>query len=126
MSQAADTVRSLVSEGAELKKKIADSKRRLDEITAQLVDMGAGDYGGEHGETAKVIQPGPQLKPSSEDIEAAKDLAGDHFTKLFDRTIAYAPKKGFREIAEALLTPGLCKKLIALCEKASSAYVKWS
>lgn len=127
MSQSADTIRSLVSEGAKLKSEIELKTKRLKEITAQLVELGAGDYEGDGGEKCKVIQPSASIKPTAEDIEAARELVSeDHFKMLFDREVKFSATKAFRELAEKLLTPAKAKKLIGLVEKASAAFVKWS
>lgn len=127
MSQSADTVKALVSEGSLLKSEIKAKSERLKQITDQLVELEAGDYTGEHGEICKVIQPGPGIKPNAADCEAARELCGDEaFKKLFDREVSYSPKKAFRDLAAALLTPAKAAKVIALCEKVSTAFVKWS
>lgn len=127
MSQSADTVKALVSEGSLLKSEIKAKGERLKEITDQLVALGAGSYEGEKGEKVVVIQPGAGIKPDAADCEAAREICGNEvFNKLFDREVRYTPKKAFRDLAAALLTPGKATKLIALCEKVSAAFCKWS
>lgn len=69
-------------------------------------------------EIARVIFPAPSLKafpcddPKSERVH---QLAGPHFTKLFDDQLLYRPVKAFRQVAEALLAKK-AGKLIELCE----------
>jgi hypothetical protein len=153
MGQSADTIKALVTEGAACKKelnKLADKKKKLEntlaektkalaelakphadrveEINAQLLELGAGDYFGDHGELAKVIAPAATLKPTNEEIEASRLIVGDFFDKLIaeTRTVTYAPNKSFRGIAEALLSPEDAAKVIKLFEKPSTPYVKWA
>lgn len=127
MSQSTDTISGLVTEGAAIKARAKADKKRLEEIEAQLIELGAGDYTGEGDTACKVIQPSPGIKVADGDIEPAREICGDEaFKKLFDRLVSYKPVKAFREVAEALLTAGKVKKLVALVEKPASPYVKWS
>ena len=145
MGQSTDTIKGLVTEGATLKKELTKLKaraekqasaisekskpleERLSEINAQLLELGVGDYLGIKGEVAKVIEPAATLKPTNEEVEAARLILGDKFDKHITetRTVTYAPNKSFRAIAEALLTPEDASKVIKLFEKPSTPYVKW-
>lgn len=145
MGQSADTIKALVTEGAACKKElnrlsdrldshtkiINDKKKpyavRLDEINAQLVELGEGDYEGSKGEIAKVIAPAAALKPTTEEIEASRKILGKNFPTLIaeNRSVVYTPNKSFRTIAEALLPAAVAAKVIKLFEKPSTPYVKW-
>lgn len=127
MSQSADTIAGLVSEGSVIKARMAADKRRLDEITALLTELDPGDYKGDNGEICKVIAPAAAIKVKDGEIEPAREICGDDaFKKLFDRAVSYSPVKAFRDVAAALLTPGKVKRLVELLEKPAAKYVKWS
>lgn len=115
------TVSELVSEGVEIRGRMAVDKKRLDEIQAELVKMGAGRY-----ESALVIQPAAGVKPEETDIPEAKKICGKAFKSLFTRNVSHSPVKNFASVAAAVLSPGKCKKLLALVSKEAKAYVKWS
>jgi threonine aldolase len=117
---------TLVEAGAKLKAEIRTKQDALKEIEAHLIERGAGTYEGAAGESCTVIVPNPVIKPTADEIEAAREAAGDAADKLFTKVVSYAPVKAFREVVAALLSKAKAKKLIALCEKTSSPFVKWA
>ena len=117
----AEEIAGLVAEGTAIKTHIKEKKVRLDEIEAQLIAAGAAKHAG-----CIVIQPSPGIKPSQETIAEVKGLVKTFFSKLFVRTVTYAPVKNFRDVARALLTPAKAQRVIALCETSNSPFVKWS
>lgn len=119
-------IAALVSEGSHLKATIKSQTERLKEIEATLLQSEHGELIGPDGTKALIVAPSPGIKPNSQDIDAVREIAGDNFTKLFDREVSHKPKKGFREIVAALFTPAKAQKIIGLCEKASVPYVKWT
>jgi len=122
---AKSSIPALVSEGTKLKETIKANQARVKEIEGLLIAEGAGDYQDKDGHVAKVIQPSSSVG-MPDDLEGAREIAGDSFGKLFDRVITFKPVKSFKEVAAALLTKGKANKLIGLCESAKTAYVKWS
>jgi len=144
MSLALDDIKTLVSEGSVLKDKLSRLKKQLDrkkfvveeaakplnerlgQINELLLEQGKGDYLGEKGEKAAVVEPSPTFKPTDEEVEAARVICGDHFGLLFEEKKSFVPNKSFRAVAKALLKEADYTRLIAMCEKPSTAYVKWS
>lgn len=122
-----ENIAALVAEAFALRDTVSTAQARLKEIDALLIAQGAGRYLGEGGKgDCTVIVPKPSIKLAATEVEAAQKIAGDEFSTLFERTVSYAPKKAFRELVVAVLTPGKAKKLIALLEKTSTAFVKWA
>lgn len=119
-------IAAAVAQGARLKDEIRVRTDELKDLEKQLIACGAGKYEGLHGEECNVIAPGPGIKPGDEDIAACKEIAGEHFGKLFEKVTSFKPVKSFREVAAALLTKAKCAKVIAAVEKASSPFVKWA
>lgn len=122
----ATDITKLVTEGFALKREIETKQARLKEIADALVERGAGTYEDGKGASCTVVVPSAGIKPSEEDVEVCKDIAGEHFAKLFEKAVSFKPVKAFREVAAALLSKAKCAKLIAQVEKASSAFVKWA
>jgi hypothetical protein len=132
-SQSVDTVRTvmdsipvLVTEANEIKRRQKEDGDRLKEISAALVKAGAGEHTGSDGSTALVICPSPTVKYIEDNHAQLQKLAGDEFYSLFERKVTYAPVKAMRDVAKALLTPAKARKLIALSEVPSTAFVKFS
>jgi len=121
-SQSPDSV--LVDELYRLRDAAQQIADRQEAIKQTLISRGAGEYGGSSEDfLAKVLIPSPP-KPTfaaPKDIEPAKKIAGETFSKLFDRIISYQPTKGFDLLAGKLLTPARSRDLLALClvEKAA-------
>lgn len=115
-------IQSLVTRGHIIKSQIKDLNGELKEIEAALIEAGGGEDA--DGRKATVIEATTTLS-SPEDIEEAKAIAGEHFSKLFEVVKTHSPVKSFREVAAALLGRK-AGKLIALCEKPKKAWLKWS
>lgn len=121
------TLPQLVTRGAQLDAKIKTLGEELKGIRAHLVSAGHGEHRGENGERALVVFPSPVIKPDADAIADAQICAGRAaFGKLFERVVSFKPRKGFREIASAVLTPAKCKKLIERCEVESAPQVRFS
>lgn len=61
--------------------------------------------------------------------QRARDLAGDHFKSLFDRSVIFGPTKGFAQIVPKLFPTATAtvKKLLLLCQvvkPAADPYIK--
>ncbi len=73
--------------------------------------------------------PAPTLKGKIDGegkaIEKIKKLADAVFSRLFVPAITFKPVEGFRDEAAALLPKADAKKLIKLCESASSPRVSF-
>lgn len=134
----------LIAEAEEIKKerdviaaRLKDKDAELAAINDQLIAMGAGRYRDEADHLALVIAAiEPQLAPDTfrlkpTDLDAARELSGDAFKKLFDRAEVFSPKSGFDAIAGAVLTPAKARDLIALTIVPGTltggrrAYVRW-
>lgn len=123
------SIPDLVAEGARLKQTIKDGTARLKEIEAFLIEnAGVGAHNDSDGNTATVVQPTDSIALPADDESTAKvrEIMGDNFGKLFERSVSHKPVKGFREVAAALLGKRSFTRLINLCSVAKSAYVKWS
>ncbi|MGA3170362.1 MAG: hypothetical protein ABSE62_05055 [Chthoniobacteraceae bacterium] len=116
------TVSSLVGEGHKL---IAERNAKIGEILVleqMLIALGAGRYCDETEPglmcTAVAAVPG-SIGPVSytlSDEQAARKLSGDiAFSKLFDRTVLFAPCQAFSDVAPKLLTPAKARDLVQLC-----------
>lgn len=118
---------ALVARRTFLKGSIATAVGELDQINAQLLTLGAGDYRGPEGQRALVIAPGPSVQPpqSKTMLDEIKAIIADdnNFKKLFYFIGGYKPRKEFRALARAILTPGRADKVLALLEKPSTPYV---
>ncbi len=121
-------VSDLVDEGVRLQASMKENKKRLEEITSELIKRGAGEHTGTAGRKALVICPSAAVKTPKDDDSLARvrKLAGSLFSKLFDKKVSYTPVKSFREVAAAVLTPAKAAKVIAECEEEPKSYVKFS
>lgn len=121
-------IKSLVTHGAKLDREIKDKADELKRLKALLVSLAPGEYQGEQGEVAKVIQPSPAIKPPPGAIGQAREIISDPdlFKKLFDRVVSYKPIANFRTAVAVALTPAKAVKVIALCEVDSQPYVVFS
>jgi len=121
---------------------INEALKKLNEdlagVHAKLVDLGGGRYCNETGRTATVVpelaatvQPDRFVLPDGS-LDKARDLSGEHFRKLFDRTEIFTPRNGFDAIADILLTPKKARELVALClipgepKGGRAAHVRWN
>ncbi len=116
----------LASLGKALYDAISDSEKQLDAINAELIKRGAADLTTDNGEIVHVIFPSKSIKPGKDAIARARKICGALFSKLFDRFVVFKPRKDFRSIAAAVLTPAKHDKLIAACEVDSTPYVRYS
>lgn len=121
-------VSDLVDEGVRVQASMKENKKRLEEISAELIARGAGEHTGTDGRKANVIFPSAAVKTpkDEESLARVKKLTGTLFAKLFDKKTTFSPVKSFRDVAAALLTPAKASKVIAECEEEPKAYVKFS
>lgn len=116
----------LVTRGHALKGEITTRTDELKKIEEQLIEHGAGTLLGAGAAQCTVIVPNPGIKPDAAAIEACQGLAGASFKKLFEKVTTYKPVASFAAVASAVLTPAKAAKVIELCQKASSPFVKWA
>ena len=113
-------VAKLLSLNAEISKLL---ENYLD-LESQLIKCGPGKYSDGEGHELQVIGArgagagttsiSYALKP--EDEAKARELAGDKFSKFFNRVVTFAAVEGFAQVAESHLTPAKARDLIALCK----------
>lgn len=117
-------IEALVLRGTEVRARIDELKAEMAEITENLIEAGGGLHP-ETGHKALLIEPKPMIvmPESLDDVQA---LAGEHFGKLFETVKSHKPVKSFEDVAKALLPKGKASKLIALCQKAKTPFLKWS
>lgn len=122
-----DTLRAKIRRGRDLDLEIKAKSEELKLIKGELAKLGAGEHVGTDGAVALVIYPAPSIKPSEETVDSLKGkLEAGVFRKLFDRLVLYKPKKGFREIAGALLSHRESEEVIGVCEVENSPQVRFS
>lgn len=110
----------------------------LKAVNDRLIEVGAGRYCNETGHVATVVpelaatvQPDRYVLPEG-GLPAARELAGDAFRKLFDRTEIFTPRNGFDAIADILLTPKKAREIVAMClvpgqpKGGRVAHVRWN
>jgi hypothetical protein len=124
MDLAKQSSAELASLGASLYSAIDESQQKLNDINDELLKRGAAEFQTSDGKVL-VIFPGPTIKPGKDAIARAKEICGILFSKLFDRVVVTKPRKDFRSLAAAVLTPAKRDKLIALCEVESTPYVRY-
>jgi hypothetical protein len=101
--------------------KLKAKDAELQAVNEQLIALGAGRYRDAESHVATVVaaieakqQPDKYVLRSKEDEEKARDLAGEQFGKLFDRSVTFAPCEGFGAVAIKLLTPAKARDIIKL------------
>jgi hypothetical protein len=120
---------------------IALQVTELKKIEKEIVDLGAGRYCDETNEAIGCTVVGATadttgfvsyaLPETAESEQIARKLAGEEFSKLFDRRVSYSPCEGFELLAPKLLTPARSGKLVNFCLVAGkvspgkSAYIRW-
>jgi len=121
----ASEVAASVDRGWSLKQRIEADREELKKIETTLIELGPGEYAGDSGRRAQVIQPSPAIKPKTEAVETARELIGDEptFKKLFEKIVTWKPAKSFREVAAAILPKNKLTKVIETCEVDCAAYV---
>lgn len=114
-------------------KRLSDIKRALqDEATARPEAHEEGKKGGKHwifdGEKHRVTVtfPDPSISLGDEGVNAVKEVVGDDFPKLFERSTVFKPVKGFRELLGALLTKVKARKVLKICEVEASPRVAFA
>ena len=79
----------------------------------------------------RIIFPGPRLKsefdPTLRGFATMKNLAGDHYDKLFREvtTVQIIDRDRFRAYAQSLLPTGVCTRLFELCSTPSEPKALW-
>ena len=118
---------ALIARRAALKAVIAVATQELEQVTMAILALGAGEYHGPEGQRALVIAPGPSVQPpqSKAMLDEIKAIIDDDkaFKGLFYFTGGYKPRKNFRSLAAALLTPTRAQKVLSLLERPSTPYV---
>jgi len=119
---------SIVTEGYTIRVRIKELQKELKDLETELMEYGVGEYEDSDGQRALVIQPKDSFGTPKEAqaFEAVKELLGETFPKLFERTITYSPVKSFEDVAKALLPPKVFKKVLDLMRVGKAAYIKWS
>lgn len=135
------TQTQLVVEGLHLIAARDAAIAELRAIDEKLIALGAGRYcSDEDGKSpiATVVGAVPgsvgassYALRSKEDEEGAREIAGDQFKTLFDRTVFYRPCAGFADVTPKILTPAKSRDLLELCYVPGSpisgkrAHVRW-
>lgn len=136
-------LRTLVTEACATDREIAKFKDMLDEMKARIkaeaetrteehvaTDGGGWSwtFEGTDGNIVRVTTPGDALKPSIDGegkaIEKVRELAGNHFSRLFLQAPKWKLIPNFREETQALLGKA-AGKLIKLVSKASQVTVSF-
>lgn len=119
---------ALVTEGTQLKAQIKAATARLKDIETTLIEQGTGDYLDPDGHKAQVIQPSDSFVFPDDAGEQAlvREISGGFFGKLFEKVTTQKPVKAFQNVATAVLGKRELTKILKLCSKSKSAYVKWS
>jgi hypothetical protein len=79
----------------------------------------------------RIIFPGPRLKsefdPTLRGFATMKNLAGDHYDKLFREvtSVQIIDRDRFRAYAQSLLPTGACTRLFELCSTPSEPKAVW-
>ena len=79
----------------------------------------------------RIIFPGPRLKsefdPTLRGFATMKNLAGDHYEKLFREvtTVQIIDRDRFRAYGQSLLPAGACTRLFELCSTPSEPKALW-
>lgn len=112
----------LRAEGASLKETIKTASTRLKEIEAELLKEGAQKY----PECTVVGESSQVIVPEGDDDERVKELAGEHYGKLFERVTSWKCVKGFTDVVNALFPARTAEAILKRCTKAKSGFVKWN
>lgn len=112
----------LRAEGASLKETIKTASTRLKEIETELLKDGAQKY----PECTVVGESSQVIVPEGDDNERVKELAGEHYGKLFERVTSWKFVKGFTDVVNALFPARTAEAILKRCTKAKSGFVKWN
>lgn len=129
-----------VDECLKLRAKIESLKAELKAAENKLIESGPGRYQNEEGEICVVVSATQErtaecsyaIPDGDSPLDAAKNIAGDSFAKLFERKITYDPCEGFASVVPKLLTPARARAMLELCvipgnvTSAKRAYVKYA
>jgi len=112
----------LRKEGQKLSEEIKAKKKRLDEISAELLKGGAGKF-----EECTVVGESSQVVvPDGADDERVKELAGEHYGKLFERVTSWKCVKGFADVINAVFPTRTAEAILKRCTKPKAGFVKWN
>lgn len=113
---------ALRTEGQKLNEEIKTKRKRLDEITAELLKSGPGKF-----EECTVVGESSQVVvPDGADDERVKELAGENYDKLFERVTSWKCVKGFTDVVNALFNSRTAEAILKRCTKAKAGFVKWN
>lgn len=112
----------LRAEGAALKETIKTASTRLKEIETELLKDGPGKF-----EECTIVGESTQvIVPEGDDDERVKQLAGEHYDKLFERVTSWKCVKGFKDVVSALFPSRTADAILKRCTKTKSGFVKWN
>lgn len=112
----------LRAEGASLKAAIKDASARLKDIEAELLKDGPGKF-----EECTIVGESTQvIVPEGDEDERVKELAGEHYGKLFERVTSWKCVKGFKDVVSALFPARTADAILKRCTKQKAGFVKWN
>ncbi|WP_395736280.1 hypothetical protein [Prosthecobacter sp.] len=117
-----DSHAKLRIEGQKLNEEIKAKKKLLDTITAELLKGDPGKF----PECTVVGESTQVIVPEGEDHERVKELAGEHYDKLFERVTSWKCVKGFGDVVNALFKTQTANAILKRCSKVKSGFVKWN
>jgi len=122
------------------REQLADLEAEQAADLSTIIALGPGKHSGEgEGHELQVIAASygsastvyHELEETKEAEEKAREIAGEHFAKLFDRVVCFRPAQGFADIARVLLTPAKLRDILLLCirtrggSSGRKAYITW-
>lgn len=113
---------ALRKEGQKLNEEIKARRKRLDEITVELLKSGPG----KHEECTIVGESSQVVVPEGDEDEQVQKLAGEHYGKLFEKVTSYKCVKGFKDVVTALFPTRTADAILKRCTKLKSGFVKWN
>ncbi|MDR3406375.1 MAG: hypothetical protein P4L99_28075 [Chthoniobacter sp.] len=126
-----------VARGYQLRQEIADRQAELAKLEAELIQDGSQRFQDAEGRTCTAVgavaggTTAHSYALRDGEDENARKIAGEHFGELFERKVIFEVKPGFRDRANALLTPAKERDILALClvpgkpYSGKKAYVLW-
>lgn len=128
----------LISQAFSKRLEIATAIAEFDKLQAQIVALGKGKHSGVDPAHVVTVVAATEASTgavsyalAADSEEKARELAGEEFKALFDRTVTYSPCDGFEKVAPKLLTPAKARDLVALClvpgktTNGKKAYILW-
>jgi hypothetical protein len=128
---------ALVAEARLVMKRRDDAIAELKQLEEKILALGPGRYtDGEKiaqviGAVPGSIGPESYALQSKDDEDRAREICGEEFKKLFDRTVFYRPCAGFAEVAPKILTRAKARDVADLCRvpgatiSGKRAHLRW-